>query len=115
MRLRLGGGAEHIELSLEAKIPGETMQTQAVPLSFSYGEVLGEQAEAYERLLFDAINGRQALFARQDGVEECWRIVEPALHAAPAVERYASGSWGPAGAEALPGDAGAWHEPEVVT
>jgi glucose-6-phosphate 1-dehydrogenase len=115
LRLRLGGGAEHIELSLEAKIPGETMQTQAVPLSFSYGEVLGEQAEAYERLLFDAINGRQALFARQDGVEECWRIVEPALHAAPAVERYASGSWGPAGAEALPGNAGAWHEPEVVT
>ena len=55
------------------------MATRAVPLAFSYEESLGEQAEAYERLLFDAIDGRQALFARQDGVEECWRIVEPAL------------------------------------
>ena len=53
-----------------------------MPLAFSYERSLGEQAEAYERLLFDAIEERQALFARQDGVEECWRIVEPVLRAA---------------------------------
>ena len=79
LRIRLGGGHEGIELSLEAKVPGETMETRPVPLAFSYEEALGEQAEAYERLLYDAIEDRQALFARQDGVEQCWRIVEPAL------------------------------------
>ena len=113
LRLRLGGGAEGIELTLEAKVPGETMQTRPVPLAFSYEQALGEQAEAYERLLSDAIAGRQALFARQDGVEECWRIVEPALQSSlPALE-YASGSWGPAAADELLGAAGGWHIPEV--
>ncbi len=70
-------------MTLEAKVPGESMATRAVPLAFSYEEVLGEQNEAYERLLFDAIDGRQALFARQDGVEECWRIIDPALGVRP--------------------------------
>jgi len=113
LRLRLGGGAEGIELTLEAKVPGETMQTRPVPLAFSYEQALGEQAEAYERLLSDAIAGRQALFARQDGVEECWRIVEPALQSSQPALEYASGSWGPAAADDLLGAAGGWHVPEV--
>jgi len=114
LRLRLGGGNEGIELSLQAKVPGETMQTRPVPLAFSYGRALGEQAEAYERLLFDAIEGRQALFARQDGVEECWRIVEPALQATRPVFGYASGSWGPVAADELISPVGTWHTPEVL-
>ncbi len=113
LRLRLGGGAEGIELTLEAKVPGETMQTRPVPLAFSYEHALGEQAEAYERLLSDAIAGRQALFARQDGVEECWRIVEPALRSSQPALEYASGSWGPAAADELLDTAGGWHAPEV--
>ncbi len=111
LRLRLGGGNEGIELSLEAKVPGETMATRPVPLAFSYERSLGEQAEAYERLLFDAIEGRQALFARQDGVEECWRIIEPALQPTRPVHGYASGSWGPDAADELIRPAGAWHNP----
>jgi glucose-6-phosphate 1-dehydrogenase len=86
-----------------------------VPLAFTYEQSLGEQAEAYERLLFDAIEGRQALFARQDGVEECWRIVEPALQPARSVHEYASGSWGPDAADELISPVGAWHIPEVLT
>jgi glucose-6-phosphate 1-dehydrogenase len=113
LRLRLGGGAEGIELTLEAKVPGETMQTRPVPLAFSYEQALGEQAEAYERLLSDAVAGRQALFARQDGVEECWRIIEPALQAHGAPLEYAPGSWGPAAADELLGTSHAWHVPEV--
>lgn len=111
LRLRLGGGAEGVELTLEAKVPGESMATRAVPLAFSYEEELGEQTEAYERLLFDAIVGRQTLFARQDGVEECWRIVEPALGAPGPALTYASGSWGPTEADAIIAPFGAWHEP----
>lgn len=79
LRLRLGGGHQGIELSLEAKVPGEALETRAVHLGFSYKQELGDQAEPYQRLLFDAIEGRQTLFARLDGVEECWRIVEAAL------------------------------------
>jgi glucose-6-phosphate 1-dehydrogenase len=83
-----------------------------VPLAFSYEEALGKQTEAYERLLQDAIEGRQALFARQDGVEECWRIVEPGLRSVSPAVVYPSGSWGPAGANDLISSFGAWHEPE---
>jgi len=111
LRIRLGGGAEGVELSLQAKVPGETMATRAVPLTFSYEQALGEQAEAYERLLLDALEGRQALFARQDGVEECWRIVGPALQAPRPAHPYLPGSWGPAAADRLLGPLGACHEP----
>ncbi len=114
LRLRLGGGHEGIELSLEAKVPGETMQTRPVPLAFSYEEELAEQTEAYERLLFDAVQGRQALFAHQDGVEECWRIVEPALRPTRKVREYAPGSWGPAAAEQLISPVGTWHAPHAA-
>ncbi len=114
LRLRLGGGDEGIELSLQAKVPGETMETRPVPLAFSYEQELGEQAEAYERLLLNAIEGRQALFARQDGVEECWRIVEPALQPARPVRAYTSGSWGPDAANELIRGVGIWHTPEAI-
>jgi glucose-6-phosphate 1-dehydrogenase len=114
LRLRLGGGHEGIELSLQAKVPGETMETRPVPLAFSYGRALGEQAEAYERLLFDAIEGRQALFARQDGVEECWRIVEPALRPASPAVAYPPGSWGPDAADELIRQVGTWHAPRTI-
>ncbi|CAN5708256.1 glucose-6-phosphate dehydrogenase [soil metagenome] len=113
LRLRLGGGDEGIELTLEAKVPGETMRTRPVPLAFSYEQELGEPVEAYERLLLDAIEGRQALFARQDGVEECWRIVEPALEPARPVLEYAPGSWGPVAADELIRPVGTWHAPQA--
>lgn len=70
---------------------------------------------AYERLLSDALEGRQALFARQDGVEECWRIVEPALRPTQPVRGYASGSWGPDAADQLIKPVGTWHTPQVLT
>ena len=112
LRLRLGGGHEGIELSLEAKLPGETMETRPVPLGFSYERALGAQAEAYERLLYDAIEDRQALFARQDSVEQCWRIIEPALESPGPLHGYTPGSWGPAAADELIRSAGDWHVPQ---
>jgi glucose-6-phosphate 1-dehydrogenase len=111
LRLRLGGGNEGIELELEAKVPGESMATQAVPLAFSYHDELGPQPDAYERLLHDAVQGKQALFARQDGVEECWRIIEPALANPRPVERYDPGTWGPGAADGLLEAGHTWHEP----
>ncbi len=112
LRLRLGGGVEGMELSLQAKVPGDTLATRAVPLAFSYEHLLEDQADAYERLLADAFAGRQTLFARQDGVEECWRIVAPALEAPRPVHPYAPGSWGPVAADELTDPFGVWHEPQ---
>jgi glucose-6-phosphate 1-dehydrogenase len=54
-----------------------------------------EEMEAYERVLTDAMAGDATLFARQDYVEEAWRIVDPVLKANPPVYPYAPHTWGP--------------------
>ncbi|RZU39519.1 glucose-6-phosphate dehydrogenase [Edaphobacter modestus] len=54
-----------------------------------------EEMEAYERVLTDAMAGDATLFARQDYVEEAWRIVDPILKAATPVYPYAPDTWGP--------------------
>src|ERR1700678_987879 len=53
------------------------------------------EMEAYERVLTDAMAGDATLFARQDYVEEAWRIVDPMLKAATPVYPYEPGTWGP--------------------
>ncbi len=54
------------------------------------------EMDAYERVLGDAMAGDSTLFAREDYVEEAWRIVDPALNAHTPVYEYAPGTWGPA-------------------
>ncbi len=54
-----------------------------------------DEMDAYERVLGDAIGGDRALFARQDYVEEAWRIVDPVLKKETPVYEYGAGSWGP--------------------
>ncbi|MEI9977812.1 MAG: glucose-6-phosphate dehydrogenase [Edaphobacter sp.] len=53
------------------------------------------EMEAYERVLTDAMAGDATLFARQDYVEEAWRIVDPMLKAQTPVYPYAPHTWGP--------------------
>ena len=55
----------------------------------------------YERLLRDAMRGDQSLFARQDSVEEAWRVVDPVLKNPTPLLEYESGAWGPAEADRL--------------
>ncbi len=54
-----------------------------------------EEMEAYERVLTDAIAGDATLFARQDYVEEAWRIVDPVLKEDTPVYVYEPQTWGP--------------------
>jgi glucose-6-phosphate 1-dehydrogenase len=54
-----------------------------------------DEMEAYERVLTDAMAGDATLFARQDYVEEAWRIVDPMLKAATPVYPYEPHTWGP--------------------
>ncbi|HEX5065186.1 MAG TPA: glucose-6-phosphate dehydrogenase [Myxococcota bacterium] len=67
--------------------------------------------EAYDRLLSDAMAGDPLLFAREDEVENAWRIVDPVLKAPPPVEPYEPGTWGPASADVLAAADGGWHAP----
>ena len=72
----------------------------------------GERIPApYEELLYAAICGDQSHFAREDSVEETWRILDPLLDAGDDPHPYAPGSWGPAAAERLTAGFGGWHQP----
>ncbi len=111
LRFRLGGTEEGAGITLQAKLPGDSMVSRPVQLGFTYDQ----GSEAYERLLIDALDGQATLFARQDGVAEAWRIVSPALERPVAVHFYEPGSWGPLEADALIGrEGGWWHNPQSL-
>ena len=67
-----------------------------------------EDADAYERVLGDAMAGDATLFAREDYVEEAWRIVDPVLKANTPVYEYEPGSWGPGEVDAKVMPNGGW-------
>src|SRR5215472_6823678 len=68
--------------------------------------------DAYERVLTDAMSGDATLFAREDYVEEAWRIVDPVLKDKTPVFEYEPGTWGPkeANRDTPPGG---WNNPDV--
>ena len=82
-----------------------------VRLDTLFARDLGEPHPPYERLLYDALTGNDRLFARQDAVEECWRILQPVIAYPPPTHKYAAGTWGPAEAEALVSGYPAWQPP----
>jgi glucose-6-phosphate 1-dehydrogenase len=98
------------DMVIQAKEPGAN-RTRSVDLSLIFSKELGDAPEPYERLLSDAMRGDSAQFAREDGVEETWRIVQPLLDKPPAVQPYEVGSWGPADAAKLCAGQPSWREP----
>ena len=73
-----------------------------------------EEPDAYERVLGDAMEGDPTLFAREDYVEEAWRVVDPVLAASTPVYEYDPGTWGPAEAQRLE-PPGGWDDPVVTS
>ncbi len=71
----------------------------------------GEDPEPYERLLDDALLGRQGLFAAETSVEETWRIIAPLLEKPGRVQPYEPGTWGPEKAADIPRGYGSWRDP----
>ncbi|MBV8378467.1 MAG: glucose-6-phosphate dehydrogenase [Verrucomicrobia bacterium] len=72
-----------------------------------------EEMDAYERVLGDAMAGDQTLFAREDYVEEAWRIVDPVLKAGTPVLGYDQKSWGPSEVDTKVSPPGGWQNPIV--
>ena len=97
---------EGASLRFSAKVPGPQVDIRNVSMDFQYGSsFLKPSAEAYERLLLDALLGDSTLFARWDEVERGWEIVDELVQlwgALPiAASNYAEGTWGPNEADAL--------------
>jgi glucose-6-phosphate 1-dehydrogenase len=105
---------ERVSLTVQIKQPGDQLVSRPVDLDYEYDERHeGVRDDAYARLLDDAMDGDQRLFARADGVEEAWRVVQPVLADPPPLHGYEPGTWGPAAADDLIATHGGWHCPEV--
>lgn len=93
---------ETISVQFLAKVPGSEVKVQPVDMQFSYEKSFATTAdEAYERLIHDAMDGDNTLFARADAVDRAWCVVEPALRDLRPVELYRAGTWGPKAADDL--------------
>ncbi len=110
IRFRLGA-SDGVTISVQAKQPGADLVSQQVSLNLDFAASLSARSEAYERLLDDAMDGNSRRFAREDGVENAWRLVQPVLDNPGPVHGYARGSWGPKEADDLLAAGHHWHEP----
>jgi glucose-6-phosphate 1-dehydrogenase len=97
-----------MHLRFETKVPDTEAELRSVDMEFHYAEGFEGVVipEAYERLLLDALHGDASLFARGDGIELSWRIIDPIVTGwseahAPPLAIYERGSWGPREAEEL--------------
>ena len=97
-------------LRMQAKAADEDA-LRSVQLDMEFAEFGGEGPIAYEVLLEAAMRGQSSHFARQDAVEETWRVVQPLIDAPPRAEVYEPGTWGPASADGLVRDYGGWRNP----
>jgi glucose-6-phosphate 1-dehydrogenase len=99
-----------IALGSRVKRPGAEMVGDQTELKFVH-QPDGDELDAYERLLDDAMDGDATLFARQDGVEAAWAVVDPVLGDVTPLHEYEPGSWGPPDAERLTRRTRPWHNP----
>jgi glucose-6-phosphate 1-dehydrogenase len=96
---------EGVQIHFQTKVPDAGMRLQTTQLDFKFArEFTGHMPDAYQRLLLDAMNGDASLFARSDEVEVAWSIIDPILAAwqspaAPPLETYPRGQWGPASSD----------------
>jgi glucose-6-phosphate 1-dehydrogenase len=94
------------------KKEGEQSEGQQVELEICQQSDPAEMG-AYEELLFDAMRGNSARFARQDYVEQAWRIVDPVLSDGVPIYEYEPGTWGPPQASALIAPDDKWFDPTL--
>src|SRR5580700_9397901 len=102
-----------IALGMTVMAPGEEMVGQAAEMLASR-RPQADEMDAYERVLGDAMAGDATLFARQDYVDEAWRIVDPVLQKTTPVYNYEPGTWGPAEVRQTVEPEGGWVNPALT-
>jgi len=108
---------EQICMRLSVKQPGAGNIPHTVHMDFNYQRSFEiKPYSSYERLLIDCVRGDLTLFARQDGVEAMWQVVDPInryWEKTPVKDfpNYSAGSWGPKASETLiTRDKRVWHD-----
>jgi glucose-6-phosphate 1-dehydrogenase len=102
-----------IAIGTTVMAPGEALKGENVEMVASRHS-RPEEMEAYERVLGDAMAGEATLFARQDYVEEAWRIVDPVLKDSTPIYEYDKGAWGPSEVDERVSPPGGWHNPTAT-
>jgi len=102
---------EAIYYKMLAKMPGISQKARDVrrtvlDLDLKKGLERERIPQAYEKLIYDVLQGESHNFVRRDELEQAWRIFDPLLHSLEEDEervplRYAFGSGGPKEADLL--------------
>jgi glucose-6-phosphate 1-dehydrogenase len=110
LRFRISPDVD-IAMGITVMAPGEQMMGESAEM-LAHHHTEPSEMGAYELLLGDAMAGDSTLFARQDYVEEAWRIVDPYLKLSTPVYEYEPGTWGPKEAsQVVP--PGGWQNPVI--
>jgi glucose-6-phosphate 1-dehydrogenase len=99
-----------IAFGTNSKVPGEAMVGERIELVARHDSV--DEMDSYARLLGDAMKGDATLFARGDGVEAAWHVVQPILDIPMPLHEYEPNTWGPREADRL--IEGGWHNPQIT-
>ena len=108
LRLRISPEVT-IAMGMMVLAPGEGMASQTVEMVASRSPRAADM-DAYERVLGAAMEGDASLFAREDYVEEAWRIVDPVLKTGTPIYQYQPNTWGPREVERVT-PMGGWSNP----
>jgi glucose-6-phosphate 1-dehydrogenase len=108
LRFRIGPDIE-VAMGLNVMDPWKEDDSDVVELLASRRPGSNE-VDAYERVLTDAMAGDQKSFAREDYIEEAWRIVDPVVKTGTPLYEYDPGTWGPKEVACVT-PAGGWHDP----
>lgn len=106
-RFRLGPDVK-LALGARVKRPGGELVSEQTELVATHRPE-GDEADAYERLLGEAMEGDPILFAREDEVEAAWKVFDGVLKNTLPIPSYEPGTWGPRAADRLATDVGGWH------
>jgi glucose-6-phosphate 1-dehydrogenase len=98
-------------LAMNTMAPDSETVSQIAEIAGTRHPLAGEM-DAYERVLTEAMEGDSTLFAREDYVEEAWRIVDSVLKCGSPIHEYEPGTWGPKEVERVT-PPGGWVNPQV--
>jgi len=113
LRFRISPDVD-IGMGMTVMAPGEEMVGESAEM-LAHHHPQATEMDAYERVLGDAMAGDPSIFARQDYVEEAWRIVDPILKLTTPAYEYEPGAWGPKEVAAQIAPPGGWVDPVIAS